>query len=87
MGVHIAEFKFLVKEHVYQNNDTWPRRSPFQGTIQPSLYGGKLFNFLLDANEEHAMTPLKQPHGPVILGAVNKHLATFEEYPPAVPMQ
>ena len=28
------------------------------------------------------MTPLKQPHGPVILGAVNKHLATFQEYPP-----
>jgi arylsulfatase len=51
------------------------------------LYGGKRFNLLFDAKEEHAMMPLKQPHGPVILGTVNKHLATFKAYPPAVPMQ
>jgi arylsulfatase len=87
MGVRLAEFKFLVKDQTYQHDDTWPRLSPFQGTIQPSLYGGKLFNLCLDAKEEHAMMPLKQPHGPVILGAVNKHLATFKDYPPAVPMQ
>jgi len=31
--------------------------------------------------------PLKQPHGPVILSTVNKHLVTFKKYPPPVPMQ
>jgi arylsulfatase A-like enzyme len=87
MGVRVAEFKFLVKDHVYQHDDTWPRMSPFQGTIQPSLYGGKLFNLLIDAKEEHAMLPVKQPQSPVVLGTVNKHLATFNAYPPAVPMQ
>ena len=87
MGVRIAEFKFLVKEHVYEHDDTWPRQSPFQGTIHSSLYGGKLFNLLLDMKEEHAMAPLKQPQVPVILAAVKKHLATFKQYPPPVPMQ
>jgi arylsulfatase len=87
MGVRVAEFKFLVKDQTYQHDDTWPRLSPFQGTVSPSLYGGKRFNLLFDAKEEHAMMPLKQPHGPVILGTVNKHLATFKAYPPAVPMQ
>lgn len=87
MGVRVAEFKFLVKDQTYQHDDTWPRLSPFQGTVSPSLYAGKLFNLLLDAKEEHAMLPLKQPHVPVILGTVKKHLATFKEYPPAVPMQ
>jgi hypothetical protein len=47
----------------------------------PSLYGGKLFNLLIDTKEEHAMMPLKQPQGPVILQTLNKHLATFKEYP------
>lgn len=87
MGVRVAEFKFLVKDQSVENDDTWPRLSPFQGTIQNSLYGGKLFNLLIDTKEEHAMTPLKQPHGPVILAAVNKHMETFKRYPPAVPMQ
>jgi arylsulfatase len=86
-GVRVAEFKFLVKDQVYQHNGTWPRMSPFRGTIQPSLYGGKLFNLLVDTKEEHAMMPLKQPQGPEILGAVNAHLATFKEHPPKVPMQ
>jgi hypothetical protein len=87
MGVRVAEYKFLVKDHVYQHNDTYPRMSPFQGTIQSSLYGGKLFNLLVDAKEEHAMLPLRQPQSPVLLGTVNKHLATFKTYAPPVPMQ
>ena len=87
MGVRIAEFKFLVKDQVYQHDDTWPRLSPFQGTIQNSLYGGKLFNLLVDTKEEHAMLPLKQPHTPVLKDAADKHLATFKTYVPPVPMQ
>lgn len=87
MGVRIAEFKFLVKDQVYEHDDTWPRMSPFQGTIQNSLYGGKLFNLLVDAKEEHAMLPLKQPQAPVLKEAADKHLATFKIYPPPVPMQ
>jgi len=78
---------FVVKDHVYQHDDTWPRMSPFQGTVQNSLYGGKLFNLLIDAKEEHAMLPVKQPQSPVLLGAANKHLATFKAYVPPVPMQ
>jgi hypothetical protein len=77
----------VVKDQVYQHDDTWPRTSPFQGTIQNSLYGGKLFNLLIDTKEEHAMLPLKQPQSPVLLGAANKHLATLKAYPPPVPMQ
>jgi arylsulfatase len=59
---------------------------PFQGTIQPSLYGGKLFPLLRDAKEEHAMLPVKQPQSPVLQGAAHKHLATFKAYVPPVPM-
>jgi len=33
------------------------------------------------------MLPLKQPQSPVVLGAAHKHLATFKDYPPPVPMQ
>ena len=40
--------------------------SPFQGTVQNSLYGGKLFNLLVDTKEEHAMLPLKQPQSPAL---------------------
>ena len=87
MGVRIAELKLLVKDQVYQHNDTWPRLSPFQGTIQNSLYGGKLFNLLVDTKEEHAMLPLKQPHTPVLKDAADRHLATFKTYVPPVPMQ
>ena len=32
MGVRIAELKLMVKDQVYQHDDTWPRMSPFQGT-------------------------------------------------------
>jgi arylsulfatase A-like enzyme len=78
MGVRIAEYKFLVKDQVYQHDDTWPSLSPFQGTIQNSLYGGKLFNLLVDTKEEHAMLPLKQPQAPVLKAAADKHLATFK---------
>jgi len=31
--------------------------------------------------------PLKQPHSPVLLQAVNTHLATFKKYVPPMPMQ
>jgi arylsulfatase A-like enzyme len=87
MGVRIAEFKFLVKEQIYQHDDTWPRVSPFQGSIQTPLYGGKLFNLLLDMKEEHAMAALKQPQTTMMLAEVKKHLATLKRYPPPVPMQ
>lgn len=53
--------------------------------VQPLLYGGKLFNLLVDPKEEHAMLPLKQPQAPVLLAAATKHLATFEAYAPPVP--
>ena len=43
-------------------------------------------NLLMDAKEEHAMLPVKQPQSPVLLGAAHKHLATFKAYVPPVPM-
>jgi arylsulfatase len=61
--------------------------SPFQCFAQPLLYGGKLFNLLVDTKEEHAMLSVKQPHVPVLKNAVDKHLATFKHYPAPVPMQ
>ena len=87
MGVRIAEFKLMVKEQHYQQDDTWPRMSPFQGTAVPLLYGGKLFNLLVDTKEEHAMAALKQPHLPVLKRAADKHIATFKTYVPPLPMQ
>jgi hypothetical protein len=40
--VRIAEFKCLVKDQVYQHDDIWLHLSPFQDTVQNSLYGGKV---------------------------------------------
>ncbi|MCY1271526.1 choline-sulfatase [compost metagenome] len=87
MGLRIAEFKVLVRDQAYQHDDTWPRNSPFQSTLQGSLYGGKLFNLLIDPKEEHAMAPLKQPYIPVLLQAARQHGATFKAYAPPVPVQ
>ncbi|MNM89947.1 Sulfatase [compost metagenome] len=86
MGLRIAEFKVLVRDQIYQHDDTWPRNSPFQGTLQSSLYGGKLFDLLIDPKEEHAMGPLKQPHIPVLLQAAKQHAATFKAFAPPVPV-
>ena len=80
MGVRVAEFKLLVNNQAYQCDDTWPRQSLFQSTVQRSLYGGKLFNLLIDPKEEHALLPLKQPHIPVLKAAAEQHLATFKTY-------
>jgi hypothetical protein len=66
----------------YEGGVRVPGIAYWKGTIKP----GRVSHGLFDAKEEHAMMPLKQPHGPVILGTVNKHLATFKAYPPAVPM-
>jgi arylsulfatase len=41
----------------------------------------------MDAKEEHAMLPVKQPQIPVLKAAADKHLATFETYVPPVPMK
>jgi hypothetical protein len=51
------------------------------------LYGGKLFNLLIDPKESHAMLPLKQPHAPVLLAAATKHVSTFAKYAPPVPFE
>jgi arylsulfatase len=85
--VCIAEYKLLVKDQVYQFNDTWPRTNLFQGTAQPFLYRGKLFNLLVDTKEEHAVSPLKQPQIPVLKAAADRHLATFKEHAPPVPVR
>lgn len=54
------------------------------GKIKAAMQSyGKRLACLRKMLEEHAMTPLKQPHGPVILSTVNKHLATFQEIPAA----
>ncbi|WP_019616471.1 arylsulfatase [Psychromonas ossibalaenae] len=84
MGVRIAEYKFMVKDQSFEFTDTWPKSSPFQSTVTDSLYGGKLFNLHIDPQERYAMTPLKQPHAPVLMQAINKHLKTFVDYPPAI---
>jgi arylsulfatase len=86
MGVRVAEYKFTVKDQVYLQDDTWPRQSPFQSMIETSLYGGKLFNLLIDPGEQHAMGPLKQPQLPVLNAVAQQHLATLKAYPPAVPV-
>ena len=75
MWVRVAEYKLMVKEQGFQHDDTWPRLSPFQATVQPLLYGGKLFNLLVDPKEEHGMLPLKQPHAPLLLPGVAKPAA------------
>ena len=59
---------------------------PFPGTLQSSLYGGKLCHLLRDAQEEHARLPVKPPQSPVLLGAAQKHLATCKASGPPVPM-
>jgi len=87
MGLRVAEFKLLVKEQQYEHTDTWPAISPFQGMVSKALYGGKLFNLLLDTQERHAMLPLKQPQVPVLFQTMNRHLATFKTYPAAVPFE
>lgn len=87
MGVRVAEFKFLVKDQIYQHADTFPRNSPFQSVISPALYGGKMFNLLVDTQEEHALLPLKQPQVPVLQQAAQGHLATFEAFPAPVPIR
>jgi len=87
MGVRIAEYKLLVKEQSFNIPDTWPQASPFQGTAQPLLYGGKIFNLLIDPKEEHAMAPLKQPQIPVLKEAVMRHLETMKRYKTPVPFR
>ncbi len=84
MGIRIAEYKLLVKDQSFSNPDTWPQMSPFQGTVQPLLYGGKIFNLLVDVKEENAMAPLKQPQIPVLKQAVMQHLETMKKYKPPV---
>ncbi|MFW1966160.1 arylsulfatase [Acinetobacter guillouiae] len=87
MGIRIAEYKLLVKEQSFNLSDTWPQMSPFQGTAQPLLYGGKIFNLLIDAKEENAMAPLKQPQIPVLKEAVMRHLETMKKYKTPVPFR
>jgi arylsulfatase len=87
IGVRIAEFKVMVKDQVVDQDDTWPSLSPFQGTADPLLYGGKMFDLLIDPKEEHALTELKQPQVPVLKAAADKHLATFKDYPAPVPIK
>jgi len=87
MGVRVAEYKLLVKEQSFNIPDTWPQASPFQGTAQPLLYGGKIFNLLIDPKEEHAMAPLKQPQIPVLKEAVMRHLETMKRYKTPVPFR
>lgn len=87
MGVRVGEFKFLRRDQNYQSTDTWPSSSPFQSSVSEAAYGGKLFNLYIDAKEEHAMLPLKQPHVPVMAKAIAAHMATFKQFPPKVPIK
>jgi arylsulfatase len=87
MGVRVGEFKFLRRDQNYQSTDTWPTSSPFQSSVSEPAYGGKLFNLYIDAKEEHAMLPLKQPHVPVMAKAIAAHMATFKQFPPKVPIK
>jgi hypothetical protein len=63
-GMRFGEYKVVVNDMNYESQDTWPFESPFQATISPTVYGGKLFNLYVDPREEHAMLPLKQPMVP-----------------------
>jgi arylsulfatase A-like enzyme len=82
MGVRIAEFKYMLRDQIFAQDDTWPRLSPFQGSVTEAMYGGKLYDLYIDPKEEHALGPLKQPQIPVLRAAIREHLKTFEAYPP-----
>ncbi len=82
MGARVGEYKWLVNEQNYESANNWPYASPFQSSVTPSVYGGKLYNLYVDPLEEHAFLPLKQPFLPVILPEMVRHLKSFKEFKP-----
>lgn len=81
-GMRFGEYKLVLNDINYQSQDTWPNRSPFQATVSPTVYGGKLFNLYMDPKEEHAMLPLKQPIVPLLLPEVARHIKTLKAFKP-----
>ena len=81
-GMRFGEYKWLVNDLNYESLDTWPSASPFQATVSPSVYGGKLFNLYIDPKEEHALLPLKQPFIPLMLPEIARHLGTLKSFKP-----
>jgi len=82
MGMRFGEYKWLINDLQYESKNTWPHASPFQSSVTPSVYGGKLFNLYIDPLEEHGLLPLKQPFIPVLLPEIKRHLSTFKTFKP-----
>ncbi|PIK71312.1 hypothetical protein CS379_20020, partial [Methylobacterium frigidaeris] len=87
MGVRVGEYKLMVRHQEVTSPDTFPYESPFQSSVAPAGSGERIYNLYVDPREQHAMLPLKQIHYPTLAAAAAQHLATFEKYPPKIPMR
>ena len=72
---------------IIEDDDTWPRMSPFHVSAPPLLCGGQMFNLLVDVKEEHAMMLVKQPQIPVPKVVAEEHIPTFKAFASPMPIK